>query len=181
MQRMMGLHDDLAQRFFLHQQALLDRDFVRAALHLAGYRERLLWHMQDEEGFVLPRYVLAGGDETEDPGRADHPDYAVARRLFGGQFGNMVTFELAGGREAVNRFMRALDSIPFAPTLGDVSTIISHPAVTSHRGLTAEAREALGIREGTIRVSVGVEEFAMLEEEFGAALSAVGTEVASKV
>jgi cystathionine gamma-synthase len=109
------------------------------------------------------------------PGRADHPDHAVARRLFGDQFGNMVTFELDGGRDTVNRFMRALRSIPFAPTLGDVSTIISHPAVTSHRGLTADAREALGIREGTIRVSVGVEPFSLLEEEFGAAL----TEVAS--
>jgi cystathionine gamma-synthase len=122
----------------------------------------------------------AGVQRVFYPGRADHPDHAVARRLFGAQFGNMVTFELAGGRDPVNRFMRALDSIPFAPTLGDVSTMISHPAVTSHRGLTAEAREGLGIREGTIRVSVGVEEFAMLEEEFGAALSAVGTEVASK-
>jgi hemerythrin-like domain-containing protein len=68
-QRMMGLHDDLAQRFFLHQQALLDRDFVRAASHLAGYRERLLWHMQDEEGLVLPRYLQAGGDETDAPVR----------------------------------------------------------------------------------------------------------------
>jgi len=107
------------------------------------------------------------------PGRADHPDHAVARRLFGDQFGNMVTFEIAGGRDSVNRFMQALPSIPFAPTLGDVSTIISHPAVTSHRGLTAAAREALGIREGTIRVSVGVEAFSLLEDEFFAALSAV--------
>jgi cystathionine gamma-synthase len=107
------------------------------------------------------------------PGRADHPDHAVARRLFGDQFGNMVTFELAGGRETVNRFMRALPSIPFAPTLGDVSTIISHPAVTSHRGLTPAAREASGITEGTIRVSVGVESFPLLAEEFVAALSAV--------
>jgi len=107
------------------------------------------------------------------PGRADHPDHAVARRLFGDQFGNMVTFEIAGGRDSVNRFMQALQSIPFAPTLGDVSTIISHPAVTSHRGLTAAAREALGIREGTIRVSVGVEAFSLLEDEFLAALSAV--------
>ena len=104
------------------------------------------------------------------PGRADHPDHAVARRLFGDQFGSMVTFELEGGRGAVNRFMRALDSIPFAPTLGDVATIISHPAVTSHRGLTAEAREALGIREGTIRVSVGVEDLSLLADEFRAAL-----------
>jgi cystathionine gamma-synthase len=107
------------------------------------------------------------------PGRADHPDHPVAQRLFGEQFGNMVTFELAGGRDSVNRFMQALRSIPFAPTLGDVSTIISHPAVTSHRGLTADAREALGIREGTIRVSVGVEAFSFLEDEFRAALAAV--------
>jgi cystathionine gamma-synthase len=107
------------------------------------------------------------------PGRPDHPDHAVARRLLGEQFGNMVTFEIDGGRDAVNRFMQALRSIPFAPTLGDVSTIISHPAVTSHRGLTAAARDALGIGEGTIRVSVGVEPFSLLEEEFAAALSAV--------
>jgi cystathionine gamma-synthase len=107
------------------------------------------------------------------PGRADHPDHAVARRLFGEQFGNMVTFELAGSRDTVNLFMQALPSIPFAPTLGDVSTTISHPAVTSHRGLTAAARDQLGIREGTIRVSVGVEAFSLLEEEFRAALAAV--------
>ena len=107
------------------------------------------------------------------PGRADHPDHAVAARLFGDQFGNMVTFELSGGRDTVNRFMQALRSIPFAPTLGDVSTMISHPAVTSHRGLTADAREALGIREGTIRVSVGVEAFPLLEDEFRVALAAV--------
>jgi cystathionine gamma-synthase len=110
------------------------------------------------------------------PGRADHPDHAVARRLLGKAFGSMVTFELAGDRDAVNQFMQALGSIPFAPTLGDVSTIISHPAVTSHRGLTAAAREALGIREGTIRVSVGVEALSLLEAEFRAALAAVASE-----
>lgn len=105
------------------------------------------------------------------PGRKDHPDHEVARGLLGGQYGNMVTFELKGGREAVNRFMRGLSSIPFAPTLGDISTIISHPAVTSHRGLTPRDREALGIREGMIRVSVGIEEYAELEREFGEALA----------
>jgi cystathionine gamma-synthase len=104
------------------------------------------------------------------PGRADHPDHAVARRLLGSQFGNMVTFEIDGGREAVNRFMRALEKIPFAPTLGDISTIISHPAVTSHRGLTVAEREALGIREGMVRVSVGIEELSLLKDEFGRAL-----------
>ena len=105
--------------------------------------------------------------------RAAGIEHATAGRLFGRQFGNMVTFELNGGRDTVNRFMRALESIPFAPTLGDVATIISHPAVTSHRGLTAEARDALGIREGTIRVSVGVEDFSTLAGEFRAALDAI--------
>lgn len=107
------------------------------------------------------------------PGRADHPDHQIARKLFGQNFGNMVTFELRGERDAANRFMRALESIHFAPTLGDVATIISHPAVTSHRGLTPEGREALGIREGTIRVSVGVEESQLLLDEFKAALDSM--------
>jgi cystathionine gamma-synthase len=107
------------------------------------------------------------------PGRADHPDHQVARKLFGQNFGNMVTFELRGERDAANRFMRSLESIRFAPTLGDVATIISHPAVTSHRGLTPEGREALGIREGTIRTSVGVEELKLLIDEFKAALDAM--------
>lgn len=105
------------------------------------------------------------------PGRPDHPDHEVARRLLNGQFGNMVTFELEGGRDAVNRFMRALKTIPFAPTLGDVSTIISHPAVTSHRGLSPSERESLGIREGLIRVSVGIEDFSVIRDEFHQALA----------
>jgi cystathionine beta-lyase/cystathionine gamma-synthase len=106
------------------------------------------------------------------PGRSDHPDREIAHRLLGNQCGNMVTFELAGGRPAVNRFMRALTTIPFAPTLGDVATIISHPAVTSHRGLAPAEREALGIREGMIRVSVGIEECSQITSEFQQALRA---------
>lgn len=106
------------------------------------------------------------------PGRPDHPDHALARRLLGGEFGSMVSFELAGGRAAANRFLRALSDIPFAPTLGDVATMVSHPASTSHRGLTAAEREALGISEGLIRVSAGVEELGILRREFGEALAA---------
>jgi cystathionine gamma-synthase len=104
------------------------------------------------------------------PGRTDHPDHALSRRLFGEEFGSMVSFELEGGRGAANRFLRALKDIPFAPTLGDVATMVSHPASSSHRGLTAEERAALGIGEGLIRVSVGIEEPAILEEELRRAL-----------
>lgn len=107
------------------------------------------------------------------PGRADHPDHDVARRLFGNRFGAMVSFELDGGRDAANRFLRALTHIPFAPTLGDVATMVSHPASSSHRGLTADERAALGIGEGLIRVSVGIEERALIEQELGEALEKV--------
>ncbi len=78
---MMGLHDVLAQRFFAHQQALLDRDFARAAAHLAAYREGLLAHMHDEENVVLPAYRECGGDATNAP-----------LRLFFGEHANMREF-----------------------------------------------------------------------------------------
>jgi hemerythrin-like domain-containing protein len=78
---MMGLHDDLAQRFFAHQVALLDRDFATALRHLTGYRERLFLHMRDEEASVLPRYEAAGGDATDAP-----------VRLFLGEHGKMRDF-----------------------------------------------------------------------------------------
>ncbi len=106
------------------------------------------------------------------PGRTDHPDHAVARRLLGAEFGTMLSFELAGGRAAVNRFFRALEHIPFAPTLGDVATMVSHPASTSHRGMTPAERESLGIRDGLVRVSVGIEALESLQDEFARALEA---------
>ena len=68
--------------------------------------------------------------------------------------------------------LRAAEHIPFAPTLGDVATLLSHPASSSHRGLSPEGRAALGISEGFIRVSVGIEEIDLLTREFGAALAA---------
>ena len=92
------------------------------------------------------------------PGRADHPDHARARSLFGGRYGTMVSLRLDGGRERANAFIRAASPIAFAPTLGDVSTLLSHAASSSHRRLTALERESLGITEGFIRISVGVED-----------------------
>lgn len=104
------------------------------------------------------------------PGLPSHPDHALAQRLLGENFGNMLSFELEGARPEVNRFIRALRHVPFAPTLGDVSTTISHPCSSSHRGLSPEQRQELGIAEGLIRVSVGIEEADQLKREFGEAL-----------
>lgn len=106
------------------------------------------------------------------PGEADHPDGALARDLLQGNYSHMVSFELDAARAGVNAFIRAAGNIAFAPTLGDVGTTISHPASSSHRALTVEERAALGISEGFIRVSVGVEDIALLKRELTAAVAA---------
>lgn len=115
---------------------------------------------------------LAGVEAVLYPARRDHPDHNRAAALLGGQGGTMVSFCLKGGRAEVNRFLRAAEAIPFAPTLGDIGTTISHPASSSHRALTPEGRAALGITEGFIRVSVGIEEIALLRREFETAVRA---------
>ena len=115
---------------------------------------------------------LEGVEAVLYPGRPDHPDHNRAVALLGGQGGNMVSFRLKGGRAEVNRFLRAAEHIPFAPTLGDVGTTLSHPASSSHRTLTPEGRAALGITEGFIRVSVGIEDIGMLKAEFSEAVAA---------
>ncbi len=104
------------------------------------------------------------------PTRTDHPDHNRAAAMLGARGGHMVSFEIEGGRAAANRLTRAAPNIPFAPTLGDVATTLSHPASSSHRGLTPEARAALGISEGFFRVSVGVEDIALLCREFETAI-----------
>ncbi len=106
------------------------------------------------------------------PGRDDHPDRSLARTLLGNNPGNMVSFTVPGGRPQANALMHALGGITFAPTLGDVSTTISHPASSSHRGLTEEQRTALGITEAFFRLSVGIEDPALLLDELSAGVAA---------
>ena len=108
------------------------------------------------------------------PGRADHPQHNQAMALFGGQAGNMLSFEIEGGRDEANALTTAAKSIAFAPTLGDVSTTLSHPASSSHRKLTPDERAALGLSEGFFRVSVGIEDAVPLAETFRAALDQIG-------
>jgi len=106
------------------------------------------------------------------PTRPDHPDHNRAIGLLGERGGNMVSFEIDGGRDATNRLVQAAPDIAFAPTLGDIGTTLSHPATSSHRALTPEARAELGMSEGFFRVSVGVEDVDMLIEEFKTAIRA---------
>jgi cystathionine beta-lyase/cystathionine gamma-synthase len=100
------------------------------------------------------------------PGQPDHPDHELAKRLLPGGFGNMLCFELEGGREAVNRFLRLAPGVPFSPSLGNTTTTLSHPAATSHRYVSPAERRRQGIGDGLIRLSVGIEELAQIQAEF---------------
>jgi methionine-gamma-lyase len=101
-------------------------------------------------------------------------DAAIAARLLPRGIGPMLSIDVRGGRPAAGRVVRALHGIRLAPTLGDVSTTVTHPASTSHRHLGTQAREALGISDGLLRFSIGIEEEPLLRAELSAALSAAG-------
>lgn len=105
------------------------------------------------------------------PGRSDHPDHAVAARLLHGGFGNMLCFDLDGGRSAVNRFLHRAPGIPFSPSLGHTTTTCSHPATTSHRYVSPAEKKRQGISDGLIRLSVGIEDLADIQKEIARGLS----------
>jgi len=107
------------------------------------------------------------------PRQPDHPDHTIAQRLFGSFFGHMMCFELAGGRDAVNKFMRQAPKIPFSPSLGHYATTISHPDTTSHRYESPAEKRRQGITDGLIRLSVGVEPFEQIRREMAKGLSLV--------
>jgi cystathionine beta-lyase/cystathionine gamma-synthase len=98
------------------------------------------------------------------PGLADHPDHELAKTVVQGGFGNMLCFELAGARDAVNRFLRLVPAIPFSPSLGHTITTLSHPATTSHRYVSPAERKRQGISDGLIRLSVGFENLDTIKE-----------------
>lgn len=114
-------------------------------------------------------------ERVDYPGLPNHTDHALAARQFSGRWGNMVTFHLRGGLAEADRFIAAARAIPFCPSLGDLSTTLSHPASTSHRSLSPADRAALGILPATIRLSIGIESsqaiIAALEEGLAAIAS----------
>jgi len=99
------------------------------------------------------------------PTRPDHPDHELAKRLLPAGAGNMLCFELKGGRDAVNRFLRAAPGVPFSPSLGNTTTTLSHPGATSHRYVSPAEKKRQGIGDGLIRLSVGVEDVEQTKAE----------------
>ncbi len=107
------------------------------------------------------------------PGLADHPQHTLAAAAFGGRFGGLVSFELAGDTVALQRFVDGLRLFLPATTLGDIYSLVSVPALASHRDLGPERRAERGISEMLVRLSVGIEAVEDLIADLEAALELI--------
>jgi cystathionine beta-lyase/cystathionine gamma-synthase len=104
------------------------------------------------------------------PGLEGHPQHQRARELLNG-FGGMLSFELKNGARAAQQFMKNTTLPVIAPSLGGVETLLTLPVTTSHAGMSPRDRKALGITDGLIRLSVGIENTDDLIEDFAQALN----------
>jgi len=103
------------------------------------------------------------------PGLPTHPDHALAREVLDG-FGGMLALELAGGGDATAPLLERLRLITHAPSLGGVDSLVSEPRYTSHAAMTPEARAAIGIPDGFLRFSIGLEDADDLIDDLAQAL-----------
>jgi len=128
---------------------------------------------QNESALRLARFLAQRPEvaRVHHPGLESHPQHGLARELFQGT-GGMLSFELGGGVDAARGFLGRLRIPLVGPSLGGVETLVTRPATTSHSGLEPEERLRLGISDGLIRVSVGIEAIEDLLEDFGQALEA---------
>jgi O-succinylhomoserine sulfhydrylase len=106
------------------------------------------------------------------PFREDHPDHALAKAQMSAG-GTIVAFEVEGGKDAAFRMMNAFGVISISNNLGDTKSLATHPATTTHMRIGAEERAKLGITDGIVRLSVGLEDVEDLVEDLSAALGAV--------
>lgn len=104
------------------------------------------------------------------PGLASHPDHERAAGLLAGGFGGMLSFEIRGGWERAESFLGSVRLATHAASLGGLETLVVSPARSSHASLSPEQRQALGIGDGLIRVSTGIEDLDDLVADFEQAL-----------
>ncbi|MEP7122385.1 MAG: PLP-dependent transferase [Byssovorax sp.] len=142
-----------------------------ALLHRGMKTLALRVRAQNQSAFALAHALAAhpAVAGVNYPGLESHPAHARARTLLDG-FGGMLSFELKGGLESAERFFAALTIPIVAPSLGGVETLVIRPATSSHVGMGEGERKKLGIAEGLVRVSVGIEATSDLIEDFEQAL-----------
>jgi len=146
-----------------HQAFLLYRGMKTLALRVRHQNEsalRIAQFLENHPAVARVNY----------PGLESHPRHQRARELFDG-FSGMLSLEPVGGVAAADKFMQRLTIPIVAPSLGGVETLVTRPSITSHAGMSREDRERLGISEGLVRVSVGIEATDELIEDFDQALA----------
>src|SRR5271156_3297010 len=105
------------------------------------------------------------------PGLPDHPQHALAKRQMSG-FGSMITFE-TGSLKNANKMLKAVRLCSLAESLGGVETLISHPATMTHAALGEKGRKAIGLTDGLVRISVGIEDIQDILDDLDQALTAI--------
>ena len=141
-------------------------------LTLRGLRTlnaRLAVHGRNAEELAAWLASQPGVHKVYYPGLPDHPGHEVARRQQSG-FGAIVTIELAGGIEAVKRFVAGMHYFSLAESLGGVESLLAHPASMTHAAMAPEARAAAGLVDGLLRLSIGIEAVEDLRTDLAAAL-----------
>jgi len=128
---------------------------------------------QNSNALALARFLEGrrGIERVWHCGLPSHPDHEIARRQMRG-FGGMLSFDVAGGEPAARRFAEALQTIAIAPSLGGVETLVSPPIHTSHASMPLDERRRAGIADGTLRLSVGVEDVEDLVADLARGLAA---------
>ncbi len=166
----------LAERFAWLQNAVgavpspFDCFLVLRGLHTLGVRMRA--HGESARAVAE---VLDGHRKVRRlyyPGLASHPQHALARRQMAG-FGGMVSAELVGGRRAALAFLRRLKVFTLAESLGGVESLVDHPATMTHASVPRAQREALGVSDGLLRLSCGIEDPSDLADDVRGALGRV--------
>ena len=132
---------------------------VRMERHCANGL-RIAQHLEAHPAIKAVRY----------PGLASHPQHALARRQMLGGFGGIIAAELKGDLATARRFLERCQLFSLGESLGGVESLIEHPALMTHSGLPAQMRAELGIGDGLVRISVGIESAADLITELDAAL-----------
>jgi len=170
--RDMALHDRLA---FLQNAVGAVPGPQDCYLTLRGIKTLALRMQRHQENAARIALYLEGHPRVERviyPGLVSHPQHALAREQMRG-FGGMISFYLRGDLDAARRFLQAVRVFTLAESLGGVESLIEHPAIMTHASVPRENREKLGIADGFIRVSVGVEHVDDLIADLDRAFAAV--------
>ena len=130
-------------------------------------------HRQSENALAVGRFMEKRVPKILHPGLESHPQYALAQKQMKA-CGPIFSFILDGGREQAHALLNALELIDISNNIGDSRSLMTHPASTTHHGVGAETREAMGVTEGMLRLNVGLEDVDDLIADLDQALTSIG-------